>query len=89
MTPQKTSLLNFRIPNTLKHDFHTMCVQNRTCMTSELVRMIKEYLHREIVDQHAYDYAQKKHSTEKSLTTDNSHGNFIKDPNTDVWTETQ
>jgi hypothetical protein len=56
MTQQDTSLLNFKIPNQLKHDFHALCARNSTRMTTELIKMIREYVKRETVEQEAYDY---------------------------------
>ena len=42
-----TTLINFNIPNQIKHDFHTVCKFNHTSMTSELVRFINKYISEE------------------------------------------
>ena len=42
-----TTLMNFNIPNQIKHDFHTVCKFNQTSMTSELVRFINKYISEE------------------------------------------
>lgn len=82
MSHQETSLLNFRIPNRLKHDFQVTCVQNGTRMTSELRRMIKDYLRKEVVDEEKYKHSQRKLTSEH---TEETHGRFVKDPETGVW----
>ena len=84
MTQQDTSLLNFRIPNQLKHEFHAQCAKNSTRMTTELIKMIREYVKRETVEQEAYDYAKK--ITEKKHTSE-MQGGSMKDRYTGVWSE--
>jgi uncharacterized protein YjcR len=87
MTQKETSLLNFRIPNQLKHEFHALCTQNRTRMTSELVRMIKEYLRNETVDQEAYRTAQRKQAIRETRSGADTHGRYVKNPDTGIWSD--
>ncbi len=84
MTDQETSLLNFRIPNELKHEFHLLCAENHTRMTTEMIRMIKEFVKRESIEQDAYKLA-KQVSEKKSRSE--VQGGSVKCPYTGVWSE--
>ena len=43
-SPESLLLLNFRIPRGLKDQFQTKCRRNRIPMTSELTRMVQDYV---------------------------------------------
>ncbi len=85
MRNDETCLLNIRISEDLKYDFQMLCLRNRTTMTAELVRAIREHLYKAAVDQDSYNCARSKQELRASSDDENIHGSFIKDPNTDVW----
>jgi len=59
MTDQPTSLrlMNFRIPSDLKSLFQGTCRRNRTRMSSELNRLVSQYVRQDILDQRVYQPA--------------------------------
>lgn len=44
--------------------------------------MIKDYLRKEVVDEEKYKHSQRKLTSEH---TEETHGRFVKDPETGVW----
>ena len=42
-----TTLMNFNIPNQIKHDFHTICRLKQSSMTGEIVRLVTNYISQE------------------------------------------
>lgn len=42
-----TTLLNLRIPTTVKNEFHHLCRNKSTYMTTEIMRFIHRYIHEE------------------------------------------
>jgi hypothetical protein len=45
-----TMLMNFRIPKDLKDQFHETCRNNRTHMSTELIRLVNQYLHLDLTE---------------------------------------
>ena len=70
--------------NQIKHDFQLICTQNRTRMTSELIRMIKEFIKQKSIEQDSYTLA--KQISEKKNRSE-SQGGFVKDLYTGVWSD--
>ena len=66
-----TTLMNFNIPNQIKHDFHTVCKFNQTSMTSELVRFINKYISEESTRLKKYQVSSRELNElkQRKLTT--------------------
>jgi len=90
-----TTLLNLRVSNQVKDDFMTICKLNRTSMTGEIVRFINEYISTEIRRFKEYQNDsleinqlkinnKLKQKINQSLQFE-THGNLIKDPETQTW----
>jgi len=58
MTDQSNlRLMNFRIPSDLKSLFQGTCRRNRTRMSSELNRLVSQFVRQDIIDQRVYQPA--------------------------------
>jgi hypothetical protein len=43
----ESTLTTFKIPNQIKHDFHTICRLKQSSMTGEIVRLVTNYISQE------------------------------------------
>lgn len=72
-----TVLMNIRVPDELKNQFQSICRNNHTYMTTELIRFMKEFTNKESVKM-TYQKPIERNEPEQ-------WGNLIKDPNTQTW----
>jgi len=81
-----TTLMNVRIPEDLKDDFHDVCKRNNTYMTTEIIRFMKEFItqkiDQELSHQNKLMSLDRPTSLERNL---NSWGHLVQNPITEIW----
>ena len=50
----ESTLTTFKIPNQIKHDFHTICRLKQSSMTGEIVRLVTNYISQENTNMKQY-----------------------------------
>ena len=77
-------LMNVRVPEELKDNFQSICRENHTYMTTEIIRFIKRFVNDEILDPAPPPKLAKPTFTKPTL--ENMWGDVLnKDSDTTTW----
>jgi hypothetical protein len=74
-------LMNVRVPEELKDDFHMICRDNHTYMTTEIIRFIKRFVNDEIENPPKLNQPK----TTNTNPTLNLWGEVVQRPDTASW----